>query len=139
MSPRPLLHLEGATVLVFSLLAYHWVHGSWLQFAWLFLVPDVSMLGYAVNVRLGAIAYNAVHTYLVPLALAGYSLGTDHAAILPLSLIWLAHIGCDRMLGYGLKYSTRFKDTHLNPDRLALEIGKPDFGKSIGESMGASR
>lgn len=117
MYPRTLLHLEGAAVLIVSLFTYQWSHGSWLYFALLFLVPDLSMLGYAANVRVGAAAYNAVHTYILPLALAGYSVASNRLAIFSLSLIWIAHIGLDRMLGYGLKYPTRFKDTHLNPDR----------------------
>jgi uncharacterized protein DUF4260 len=111
-------------VLCVSLLSYHWIQGSWLQFALLFLAPDLSMLGYAANVRVGAVAYNAVHSYVVPLALAGFSLGASHSATLALSVIWIAHIGMDRMLGYGLKYPTCFKDTHLNPDRHTLEVGK---------------
>jgi hypothetical protein len=129
MNPRPLLHLEGAAVFAVSLLAYHWNHGSWLLFVLLFLTPDLSMLGYVANARIGTITYNAVHSYLVPLALAAYSFGTNHPAILSASLIWIAHIGLDRMLGFGLKYPTRFKDTHLNSDRHALEIGSPAFGK----------
>jgi len=120
MSPRLLLHLEGAAVLVVSLFFYHSIHGSWLQFGLLFLLPDISMLGYAVNARIGAISYNAVHSYVAPSILVGWSVGTNHAAVLSLSLIWLAHIALDRLLGYGLKYPTHFKDTHLNPDRHAL-------------------
>jgi hypothetical protein len=130
MTPRPLLHLEGAAVLVVSLFAYHSIQASWFQFALLFLVPDVSMLGYAANVRIGAISYNAVHCYAAPLILAACSLGTNHTAMLSLSFIWMAHIGFDRMLGYGLKYPTRFKDTHLNPNRHALEIETSYFEKS---------
>jgi hypothetical protein len=129
MSPRPLLHLEGAAVFALSLVAYHWGHGSWILFLVLFLVPDLSMVGYLANARVGAVTYNAVHSYVVPLALAGYSFGTNRPAVLALSLIWIAHIGFDRMLGFGLKYPTRFKDTHLNPDRHTLEIGNPPLGK----------
>src|SRR5258708_8848448 len=102
MTPRPLLHLEGAAVLVLSLFAYHWNHASWLQFTLLFLVPDVSMLGYLANTRIGAITYNAVHTYVGPLALAGYSFASLRHTILSLSLICIAHIEFDRILGYGL-------------------------------------
>ena len=123
MNPRPLLQLEGAAVLIVSLFFYHWCHGSWLQFALLILVPDLSMLGFAANVRVGAIAYNAVHTYVGPLVLAVYSFGSNRPAVVLLSLIWIAHIGFDRMLGFGLKYPTRFNDTHLNPDRHTLSIG----------------
>src|SRR5579863_4260428 len=112
MTPRPLLHLEGATILVLSLFAYHWNRASWLQLALLFLLPDVSMLGYFANTRIGAVTYNAAHTYIGPLALAGYSFAANRHSMLSLSLIWIAHIGFDRMLGYGLKYPTQFKDTH---------------------------
>jgi hypothetical protein len=123
MNPRPLLQLEGVSVLLVSVLAYHWSHGSWLLFVLLFLVPDLSMLGYALNVRLGAITYNMVHTYVGPLLLAAYAAGWNHHTSWELSLIWTAHIGMDRMLGFGLKYPTRFKDTHLNPDRHTLSYG----------------
>jgi hypothetical protein len=130
MNPRPLLHLEGTAVLALSLLTYHWTHGSWLLLAVLFLAPDLSLFGYLVNVRLGAVTYNTVHTYVGPLVLAAYAFGWGHQMLLRLSLIWTAHIGFDRMLGYGLKYPTRFKDTHLNPDRHRLGMGNPSFGKS---------
>jgi hypothetical protein len=122
MIPRPLLRLEGAAVLIVSLFSYYLSHGSWLPFALLFLVPDLSMLGYAANVRVGTITYSAVHTYVGPLVLAGYSFGSNRSAIFWLSLIWIAHIGLDRMLGFGLKYPTRFNDTHLNLDRHTLSI-----------------
>ncbi len=117
MNPRLLLHLESAAVLIVSVLAYHWSHGSWLLFALMFLVPDVSMIGYLANVRAGTATYNAVHTYLGPLLLAGFSVGMAHHTTLLLSLIWIAHIGLDRMLGFGRQYPTRFKDTHLDPER----------------------
>lgn len=121
MNPRPLLHLEGAAVVAVSLLAYHWIAGSWLLFAILFLTPDLSMIGYLANPRLGATTYNAVHTYVAPLILAAFGYAANHPTIFSIALIWTAHIGLDRMLGYGLKYASRFKDTHLNPHRHALE------------------
>ena len=117
MTPRPLLHLECAAVFILSLFAYHGNHGSWPIFALLFLVPDVSMIGYLANTRIGAITYNGGHTYIGPLALAGYCLASVHHALFSLSLIWIAHIGFDRMLGYGLKYPAQFQDTHLNSNR----------------------
>lgn len=101
----------------FSLFAYHSNHGSWSLFALLFLAPDLSMLGYLANARTGASAYNAFHTYVGPLLLLLYSIGAGRPMLLPLAFIWLAHLGFDRMLGYGLKYPTHFKDTHLSPDR----------------------
>ena len=121
MSPKPLLHLEGAAVFIASLYAYHLNHGSWLLFVLLFLTPDVSMIGYVFGARVGAITYNAIHTYVGPLVLAGYSLGTGHQTPLLLASIWMAHIGLDRALGFGLKYASRFKDTHLDPERHTVE------------------
>jgi hypothetical protein len=117
MAPRPLLHFEGATVLAVSIWAYHQSHGNWFLFALLFLAPDLSIVGYAFNARAGSIAYNAIHTYVGPLLLAAFALATDRAAAFQIALIWIAHIGFDRLLGYGPEYPTRFKDTHLNPVR----------------------
>jgi hypothetical protein len=117
MNRKPLLHLEGAAVFVGSLVAYQWNHGSWLLFVLLFLVPDVSMIGYVINARIGAITYNAIHTYIGPLALGGCSLLTGEYLPMLLALIWISHIGFDRILGFGLKYPSRFKDTHLDPER----------------------
>jgi hypothetical protein len=117
MSPRPLLHLEGAAVFIASLFAYHRFNGGWVLFAALFLAPDLSMIGYLAGARAGATAYNAIHTYLGPFVLAGWSFLTGHHTCLLLALIWIAHIGFDRMLGFGLKFQTRFKDTHLSAER----------------------
>jgi hypothetical protein len=119
VSPRLLLHLEAATVLIASLFAYRNSHGSWLLFAVLFLAPDGSMIGYLLNSRVGATTYNTIHTYVGPFLLAGYALWIAQPTALLVALIWVAHIGFDRMLGYGLKYPARFKDTHLNPERHA--------------------
>jgi len=110
--PRLLLHLEGATILLLSVLIYSRAHSHWGLFALLFFAPDIFMLGYLANPRIGAALYNLVHTLTLPGLLAAFSL--LHAPqFLPYSLIWVAHIGLDRMLGYGLKYPTQFKDTHL--------------------------
>ena len=61
----------------------------------------------------GAIAYNAGHSTVGPALLAAVALVTGRAGLLPVALIWVAHIGFDRMLGYGLKYATAFGATHL--------------------------
>lgn len=107
------LRAEGAAALAAGCIAYSLLGQSWWMFALLFLLPDLSMLGYLVNRRLGAIAYNAGHTYLAPAALAalGWALGAD--LLFAIAAIWVAHIGFDRLLGYGLKYETAFGATHL--------------------------
>lgn len=112
-APRIVLRLEGAAIFAAAVFAYAQLGGGWGLFAALFLVPDLSMLGYLINRRVGAIAYNAGHSYLGAFALgaAGVVLGA-HALLLA-AAIWVAHIGFDRLLGYGLKYASAFGDTHL--------------------------
>ena len=112
-SPSGLLRLEGAVVFIIALVLYSRSGSGWLMFAVLFFVPDVSMIGYAVNTRVGASLYNLIHAYALPAALGLVGLWLADAVLVSLSLIWFAHIGFDRVLGFGLKYPTVFKDTHL--------------------------
>jgi Domain of unknown function (DUF4260) len=111
--PNVLLRAEGLILLIAVLLAYGYSGGNWLLFAALLLVPDVAMIGYMVNVKVGSLAYNVVHNYTLPSILIGLGLATQQLLMVQLGLIWLAHIGMDRAIGYGLKYPTAFKDTHL--------------------------
>ncbi|TJV45391.1 MAG: DUF4260 family protein [Mesorhizobium sp.] len=114
MKPLDLIiRLEWAVVAVAAIVFYALSGISWWLFAVLILAPDLSMLGYLGGPRLGAIAYNALHMLIAPvlLLLAGHLLG--NAAAIAVALIWIAHIAIDRALGYGLKLSTGFQDTHL--------------------------
>ena len=113
MKPKLLLQLEGAAALVIACVLYHQSHGPWLWFALLFLSPDLSMLGYIAGNKSGALSYNLVHTYILPACLVAVYWFAGNRWFLWLGLISLAHIGFDRMLGFGLKYETAFKDTHL--------------------------
>jgi hypothetical protein len=112
-APALILRLEAAMVLVLSLAAYARMGQGWVLFAVLFLVPDLSMLGYLAGKRIGAAAYNAAHSYLLPAVLCAIGLTMGQASLTGVGLIWVAHIGFDRMLGYGLKYGTAFGHTHL--------------------------
>jgi len=111
--PRWILHLEGAIIFVAALYFYNAGRYHWWLFALLFLAPDLFMVGYLINAKFGAALYNLVHTLTGPLLLAVLALVLSTRAFIPYALIWLAHIGVDRALGYGLKYPTFFKDTHL--------------------------
>jgi Domain of unknown function (DUF4260) len=110
---RQLLRLEGVAAFAVAVALYARAGFSWPIFAVLFLAPDLSMIGYFAGPRAGAASYNFVHTYAValPLALAGFLAALP--ALTAAGLILIAHIGFDRALGYGLKYSTAFGDTHL--------------------------
>ncbi|MDJ0931382.1 DUF4260 domain-containing protein [Breoghania sp.] len=96
-----------------SLACYHAAGASWWLFVVLFFVPDLSMLGYAVNARIGALVYNLGHAYIVPalIAIAGILLGLP--VMVSCAIIWFGHIGFDRMFGFGLKSVDGFKVTHL--------------------------
>ncbi len=71
------------------------------------------MLGYLRGPRVGAAVYNLGHVTLTPvmIGLLAYALNVPLAV--QIAAIWLAHIGLDRLLGYGLKEPTSFQDTHL--------------------------
>lgn len=115
--PAVLLHLEGLALFVSTTLIYAWQDLSWVVFALLFFVPDVSILAYTLGASAGSRVYNLVHSTVLPLLLGLTSLQVSWQTGQIIALIWLAHIGFDRLLGYGLKYATHFKDTHL--DRVA--------------------
>ena len=109
--PRALLRLEALAALAGLAAWYQSASADWLMFAVLFLVPDLSMLGYLAGRRIGAVCYNAAHSYLGPIALLAAA--QVDPRLLPFGLIWAAHVAFDRALGYGLKYGTAFGDTHL--------------------------
>jgi hypothetical protein len=109
-----LLRLEGLAIATISAVLYARMGASWWLFAALWLAPDLSMLGYATGRPCwGARIYNAFHTYALPGVLALVALAAHARGIVPVALIWVNHIGVDRMLGYGLKYSDGFGFTHL--------------------------
>jgi len=111
---RNVLRAEGLAVLVLSVLLYWHCGAGWWMFFGLLLVPDLAMLPYLINPRAGAAAYNWAHNYAVPLVLAAAAIVFHAERMLPYVLIWTAHIGMDRIMGYGLKYPSGFKATHLS-------------------------
>jgi hypothetical protein len=111
--PSLLVRAESVAVALGAIALYASQSGNWLAFILLLFVPDVSMVGYLANPRLGSFVYNTVHTYVLPAALIAISLAIGFTAGIQIALIWFAHIGMDRTLGFGLKYPTAFKDSHL--------------------------
>lgn len=111
--PRLLLQAEGAIVFLAATgLYFEQGHGWWLYLL-LVLAPDLSLVGYAAGARAGAVAYDAAHTYALPVALGAVGVVGGGGAAVAVALIWAAHIGVDRAVGYGLKYPSAFGDTHL--------------------------
>ena len=117
---RALLRLEGLAVLALATAAYAQFGAGWGWFALLFLLPDLSFFAYLAGPRAGAAAYNAAHSYAGPLMLLALAVLGAMPGLLAIALVWCAHIGFDRALGYGLKYAAGFRHTHLGP------IGRAD-------------
>lgn len=111
--PTTLLRLEGVALLALAVIGYARLGGNWILFAVLLLAPDLSALGYLAGNAIGAACYNLVHITVLPLALGTYGILAGQMMLVPFALIWLAHIGMDRLLGYGLKYPDAFTHTHL--------------------------
>jgi hypothetical protein len=110
---RVVLRAEGACLLAVSLLAYAKFSGGWGLFALCFLAPDLAFLGYLAGPRVGAAVYNVARSTVGALALLALGVLLPATAAITAGLIWLAHIGFDRALGYGLKSADGFGFTHL--------------------------
>ncbi len=115
-----IIRLEGLFVFLISIFFYTHLGFSWQTFGLLIFVPDISMLFYLFSPKYGSYAYNIAHTYTLPLILVLLSFSLEYfipawqqQQTYALTLIWIAHIGFDRLLGYGLKYPTAFSHTHL--------------------------
>jgi hypothetical protein len=112
--PRLFLQLEGGALLALSVGLYQWGGTSWWIFAVFFFAPDVAFFAYLIGPRAGALVYDCLHTTLAPAALIALAFMYDHLPLATVgAAIWGAHIGYDRLLGYGLKYPSGYKDTHL--------------------------
>jgi hypothetical protein len=112
-TPRRWLRLEGAVLLAGSLIAYPMTRQAWWLVPLTILLPDLLMIGYLGSTRLGAQLYNTAHSTLLPAAMIGLGWWQSKPLVVALGLTWLAHIGIDRLLGYGLKYGDHFQHTHL--------------------------
>ncbi|MGH2676852.1 MAG: DUF4260 domain-containing protein [Actinomycetota bacterium] len=111
--PTVILRLEGVALLAVAVYLYARYGDGWVLFALLILAPDLSLLGYTAGPAVGAAAYNVLHTTVLPLALGVVGIVAGSEVVLSVALVWLAHIGMDRGLGYGLKLMSGFRDTHL--------------------------
>lgn len=111
--PKVWLRLEGLALLVATVVAFANQGQHWWLYPALLLVPDIFMVGYLKDTRIGAFLYNLGHAYPAPLIVIFSGWHRHHAVTIAVGLIWLGHIGWDRFFGYGLKYDSDFKHTHL--------------------------
>ena len=108
-----LLRLEGVAAFAAGVALYLVNGGPWLALIPLLLVPDVSMVGYLRDARLGSLLYNVVHNWALGLAVLGLGFLAAQSWLVIAGAILIAHVGMDRVLGYGLKLPTSFQETHL--------------------------
>jgi len=110
-----LLQLEHAGLFAIAIFG---LYSQPLQFSWwvwilLFLLPDIGMVGYAINTEVGAVTYNLFHHQFIGAAVLAIGYFTNQPYIVLAGLILLGHSSFDRTLGYGLKFPDSFKHTHL--------------------------
>jgi Domain of unknown function (DUF4260) len=110
-----ILRSEALAVAALTVFLYGHSGASWWIFAALWLAPDLSMLGYLAGPFWGARIYNGIHAYTTPIVLGLCAFLLGARGLVPAALIWTNHIAIDRLLGYGLKYPSRFGWTHLGP------------------------
>jgi Domain of unknown function (DUF4260) len=112
---KNLISVEEALLSLVALFGIH-MHNlglpTWLWII-LFFSPDLGMVGYLINNKIGAICYNLFHHKGVALLLVAIGYGMQNEILLAIGLLLFAHSSFDRIMGYGLKYFTGFNDTHL--------------------------
>jgi hypothetical protein len=111
--PRTWLRLEGLAALVAGVVGYQVAGGDTLWLVPLLLAVDLSMAGYLVGPHPGAILYNIAHNWFTALIVVGIGLASAATPVTLAGWILVAHVGMDRLAGYGLKYAPGFGDTHL--------------------------
>ena len=110
---KNILRIEGAIFFLIALDLFSLREQSWLIFILLLFTPDISMIGYLKNKKLGSFLYNSVHNYILAIFLVILGNITPNDWMVTLGIIIFAHVSLDRTLGFGLKYPSDFKDTHI--------------------------
>ena len=123
-APRRWLLLEGLVLLAGTLIAFSALGQPWWLVPAAILAPDLAMTGYAAGTRPGAHLYNLTHATPLPAVMLGAGYWQADRLVMALALIWLAHIGLDRLLSTGLKYNDRFTHTHLGDRPDARQPGR---------------
>jgi ribosomal protein S18 acetylase RimI-like enzyme len=113
LRPIPLQRIEGVALFALAIALFAWSDRSWWWFGLLLLAPDLFMIGYARGPALGAAVYNVGHALVWPAGLLAVGIPAGRPMVAAIGAVWLAHIGMDRALGYGLKLEDGFTHTHL--------------------------
>jgi hypothetical protein len=110
---RNLLKLEEVAIFLLTVYLFSTLDFAWWWFPALLLIPDIGMIGYLINPKIGAFIYNLFHHRLVAAIVGIYGLAFGHEYWILAGIILFAHISFDRIMGYGLKFNDSFNHTHL--------------------------
>lgn len=116
-NPITLRRMEALAVFLLGLWLYKMGGYSWLTFILLFFLPDAGAIGYLKSNKLGSSLYNLTHWIIWPIALGAYGVIADQETAKMVAIIWLTHIACDRMLGWGFKTGGSFYETGMGKKR----------------------
>jgi len=119
---KKFLKIEEASLFLFCIFLFSKLGFDWWWFPVLLLLPDIGMIGYVISHEVGAFTYNVTHNRVVATVSAFYAIASDDDYWKLTAIIIIAHIALDRALGYGLKYTDNFQNTHLGP--IGKEKGK---------------
>lgn len=110
---KNLLKLEELAQLILAIILFNQLEYAWWIFIACILLPDLSMIGYLFNTKIGACIYNIFHHKLTGIAILSLGLWFNNSPLTLAGIILLAHSAMDRIFGYGLKFDDSFKNTHL--------------------------
>ncbi len=110
---KNILRLEELAQFLFSIYLFNQVNIAWWWFPALILAPDISMIGYLINTKIGAYLYNFAHHKAVAIIIYLIGIYVSNITIQFVGIILFAHASMDRIFGYGLKYNDSFNNTHL--------------------------
>ncbi|MFT3912035.1 MAG: DUF4260 domain-containing protein [Ferruginibacter sp.] len=110
---KHIIRLEEFAMLLLSIAALYSHHPAWWLYAVMAIGPDISMLGYLAGNKTGAAAYNLFHHKGVAIAIFIFGFTYNIEPLIITGIILFGHSSMDRVFGYGLKYDTGFKFTHL--------------------------
>ncbi|GAB3325801.1 DUF4260 domain-containing protein [Larkinella ripae] len=110
---KSLLKLEEFAQFVLAIVLFNQLPFAWWWFPALLLVPDLGMLGYLVNPKIGAYGYNLIHHKAFALAVGALGFGLNNPELQLTGVILFGHAAMDRLFGYGLKFTDGFDHTHL--------------------------
>ncbi|WP_309640945.1 DUF4260 domain-containing protein [Flavobacterium sp.] len=110
---KTIIQLEELALFLLGIFLFNQLDYAWWWFLVLILTPDIGMVGYAFGNKTGAWMYNVFHHRGIAIVLYLLGIYISNPIVQLIGIILFAHSSMDRLFGYGLKYETGFKFTHL--------------------------